>query len=594
MLFSYNQTLEHTLLSAGLLSGVYSFGFVMGVFGNMLVLLATLRYRKLQISTNLFVCNLCFSDILILIAGIPVFVVYEGNSFIGRIRCVFLNPILRVLMMANVLTLVTIAFERYLVILRKKIASKISFKISILICIFVNLLAVLLGLPNLFLSRGNKINFCVQELTEKSTIVYVLIVFLLQYIAPLVIMSFLYIQIWYTVRSKNSKSIKFFNRNRKTLAENNVMLLDENNISTRKRSNYGDSIDFKKPHARMTAKRRSISLSSFNERRAIESAKHFSLKDVRSSLFNLEDSSDNNNSSKTMKSLKKSSSINRRKSSSVLYRASSVMVQEGRSKSMENNWFETKEITRCASSRSLSRSDSEFKRKNSGRRISTWYDNSFRMPISRMRHSLTSLIAGADLNEISETFAVVRFKQTLKTLKVFGILLAVFFICMLPHHISEILIAFHFNVNPLVHYICKGLVYCNASINPWLYGGLNEYFQFAFKSLLTKKRKCKKIIKNESFFSGSRLRLQVEKEEPATKVQRILSHFFSKCLPDECTNNNVACTSPALTDSALLENTQKIASKKISCSQVETNAIPVCAPIIIVTCYDDDINSPFV
>ncbi|XP_012555001.1 alpha-2C adrenergic receptor [Hydra vulgaris] len=585
MFFNNTRPQEMDLLTESLLSGIYSFAFVIGVFGNTLVLLATLRYRKLQIPTNLFVCNLCFNDILILLAGVPVFLNYEGTGFMEGIKCVFLKPILRILMMANVLILVIIAFERYLVILRIKMPFKINNKTSILICLIVNILAILLGLPNILLKQKKEFNSChLDDFTGTSTLIYVLLVFLLQYIAPLVIMSFLYIKIWYTVRSKNRKSIKVFNRNRtKSFLNNNNDPFEAEKIDNR--SEYQDSTNFNYVPKRM-AKRRSISLTDFNDRHTIRKAEHFSLSNARSLSNNLEDCREN----RTMKTLKRNSSINRRKSGSVLCRTSS-MVQE--TKRGDDKWFETKSITRCASARMLSHSDSELKTKTSRRKISSWYNSSFRMPMSKMKESVTSLIAGADLNEISEEFAFYRFKQTLKTLKVFGILLTVFFVCMLPHHVSEILIAFHVKITPKIHYFCKGLVYCNASLNPWLYGGFNEYFQNAFKSLLIKSKKRKKANKKKSIVSCSRLSMGNKNE--ASIFQRLLNLFFSKWIPDERAINGFSKCSPILPrHSTTSDKNRKISNKKISCRQVEIDGIPICAPIIIITSYDDDINSPFV
>ena len=572
------------------LSGIYCFGFFLGVFGNAIVILATVKYKSLQIPTNAFLCNLCAIDVLTLVLGVPLFMVNKESESFLEVKCLIFEPTRAVLVMANVFTLVLIAIERNLVIIYPtKMAGTRSLKKSILTCMLVDLAAVVLGIPTHFIQKSDRLGKCVTLLELNWSIFYVIIAFVVQCITPLSIMFILYLQTWYKIRSLNRDSIKSFNKNRTPLLERKIKIesLDENLSCNREiyfenERRRSDTTDLRKTYNETMLKRRSRSFSGFHE--ITENSNiNLSLTDLRESFESLNDSSD-----KTLSRIPKCSN----ESNKILNRKNSILINNETYKRLsshrnhENHHQRgSNRNARSFTSKRIS-SDLTFQRKNSSGRMSNKYDYVFRSPVQRIRQSCTSILAGADLREITERFTLTRYKQTLKTLKIFGILLMFFFICMLPFHVVEILNVLKIPVSYRVSRLCKGLIYFHAFVNPWLYGGLTKHFQFAFKRLFSiEKQKSVKLGKGGFINHLNSLRTKTGKSgQSSSQIQMIFRRFlfYSR---NPSTDNSKKYFYKNIYKSSLHridENTQLNNGNEI-------NAVSICAPIIFVTNHDDDI-----
>ncbi|XP_065671456.1 alpha-1B adrenergic receptor-like isoform X2 [Hydra vulgaris] len=461
------------MIATTVFSGIFSFGFVLGVVGNLIIIMATTKYKNLQIPTNVFVCNLCGLDIFTLLVGVPLFLLDRNFELFGKTKRIIFEPLRAILVIANVFTLVLIAIERNLVIIYPKMmAGTRSLKKSILTCMAVDFFSIVLGVTMYFSQKSNG-SACFKMMF------HVLFSFIVQCVVPLIIMSFLYFQTWSRIRSLNRESIKCFNRNRPSILEKTSLFesLDKRflyNQQKKPKNNRknSDLSDFKHFSNKKRIVRRSISFSGIHKLEYTEKSEtNFSLTDLHNSFKHLNNNLDDNfNISRPEKA------------------GTCQLFQTYEISNRRNGIFINQHMCDEQSSLQKSVSQKKFGDINLSSSKFNMQDYAIRSSMQKIRKNCRALLAGADLREITERFTMTRYKQTLKTLKVFGILLLFFTFCMLPFHVIEILNLLKKPVNFHISSLSKSLIYFHAFANPWLYGGLTENFQFAFKRLFQMKR----------------------------------------------------------------------------------------------------------
>lgn len=65
----------------GLFTGLYLLIFVIGFCGNLLTSLIIIKTKDLHTNTNFFLCNLAFSDLILLVSGVPFDVLYIWRPY---------------------------------------------------------------------------------------------------------------------------------------------------------------------------------------------------------------------------------------------------------------------------------------------------------------------------------------------------------------------------------------------------------------------------------------------------------------------------------------------------------------------------------
>ncbi|XP_009559707.2 neuromedin-U receptor 2 [Cuculus canorus] len=131
---------------------VYTVIFIVGVVGNFLVCLVILKHRNMKTPTNYYLFSLAFSDLLVLLFGMPleVYEMWSNYPFLfGHIGCYFKTALFETVCFASILSVTTVSVERYIAILhpfRAKLESTRKRALRTIIVLWV--LSVLFALPN--------------------------------------------------------------------------------------------------------------------------------------------------------------------------------------------------------------------------------------------------------------------------------------------------------------------------------------------------------------------------------------------------------------------------------------------------------------
>lgn len=103
-------------LSATLTSILYSLIFLLSLFGNSLVLWIITKYENLTSLTNLFIMNLCITD-LAFSCTLPFLIVYSYHGWIfGNVLCKAVNAIFSISYYGGVIFLTIMTILRYLAV----------------------------------------------------------------------------------------------------------------------------------------------------------------------------------------------------------------------------------------------------------------------------------------------------------------------------------------------------------------------------------------------------------------------------------------------------------------------------------------------
>ena len=133
-------------------SAWYSFVFTLGVIGNIYIILAVWCRKEISSTTNLFIVNLAFSDLGILLISLPAEYIKDYFAWpFNKLTCQIFVPLNEVFFCVSIFTLTVITIERFRVICRpfKPRLNEREAKIIIVIVWIVSYLTV--GFPMSFL-----------------------------------------------------------------------------------------------------------------------------------------------------------------------------------------------------------------------------------------------------------------------------------------------------------------------------------------------------------------------------------------------------------------------------------------------------------
>ncbi|XP_077139099.1 C-X-C chemokine receptor type 6-like [Ranitomeya variabilis] len=174
----------------------YSVTCVLGLIGNVLVILVFVFYEKIKTLTDTFLVNLAIADILFLLT-LP-FLAYESAHawVFGDFLCKIIRVTYRVNLFTSMLTLTSITFDRFISITKVTKAAKYQVtkhKWRYGVCALLWTLALLLSIPQFIYSNSHNREQCFEEYNPPiMEIVVVSFQMTVGFLIPLTSMVFCY------------------------------------------------------------------------------------------------------------------------------------------------------------------------------------------------------------------------------------------------------------------------------------------------------------------------------------------------------------------------------------------------------------------
>lgn len=228
----YLELREETRAEINIKLAAYSIAFALAVLGNILVIVIVLRKSQFKTTTNLFIINMAFSDVLMSVVCMPS-TIYSiatqnmGESILigwyGVLLCKLL-PFLQALSIAvSILTLATLAGDRYCAIVYPflNLISKNRARVLIAVIWFVS---ACFNAPFLYFMNLNE-GICRENWEpylddDNSAKIYTIVTFVFLYAVPLVLITFFYAalvkELWHGSRL-HSNQTRAFSENKSVL-----------------------------------------------------------------------------------------------------------------------------------------------------------------------------------------------------------------------------------------------------------------------------------------------------------------------------------------------------------------------------------------
>uniref|UniRef100_A0A336MZM8 CSON009136 protein n=1 Tax=Culicoides sonorensis TaxID=179676 RepID=A0A336MZM8_CULSO len=228
-------TLRYGILGSALLSVAYGLICIVGVCGNVAVVVVVARSPTMRSPTNLFIANLAVADILVNILCLPFTLI--GNLFpawiLGIFFCKTVSYLQGVSVSASVNTLTAISLERMAAINFPFLSGSMTqtkYKFAVIVIWFV---ALTINLPWLFvftlepLGPNTLAKVCIELWpTQQSGDWYFLIANLfICYLGPLIVISVCYVIIWKRVSNRGLPHEIVVNRKNDVYTKSKVKVL---------------------------------------------------------------------------------------------------------------------------------------------------------------------------------------------------------------------------------------------------------------------------------------------------------------------------------------------------------------------------------
>ncbi|XP_056624028.1 C-C chemokine receptor type 6-like [Triplophysa dalaica] len=182
---------------------IYSVICVLGLMGNLLVLITYALYKKAKTMTDIYLVNVALADLLFVVA-LPLIIYNERYNWdMGTWACKLLNGAYSINLYSSTLLLACISSDRYIAIVQARRSVKIRRRVQVysrLICTVIWLLALVLSLPTLIYYEQVEdmdVNECmlVYHSNNNAKVMKILIPstqMLMGFLVPLMVMMFCY------------------------------------------------------------------------------------------------------------------------------------------------------------------------------------------------------------------------------------------------------------------------------------------------------------------------------------------------------------------------------------------------------------------
>lgn len=140
---------------AKLLPPLYSLVFVIGLIGNILVMLVLIQYKRLKSMTSIYLLNLAISDLLFLFT-LPFWINYKlkDNWIFSNAMCKFISGIYYIGLYSEIFFIILLTIDRYLAIVHAVFALRArTLTLGIITSIFTWILATFASIPSFYFSK---------------------------------------------------------------------------------------------------------------------------------------------------------------------------------------------------------------------------------------------------------------------------------------------------------------------------------------------------------------------------------------------------------------------------------------------------------
>ncbi|KAF6312612.1 C-C motif chemokine receptor 1 [Rhinolophus ferrumequinum] len=146
---------ELRALGAQLLPPLYSLVFIVGLVGNILVVLVLMQYRRLRSMTSIYLLNLAISDLLFLFT-LPFWIDYnlKDNWVFGNGMCKLLSGLYYIGLFSEIFFMILLTVDRYLAIVHAVFALRArTITLGIVTSVITWVLAILAAIPGFYFSK---------------------------------------------------------------------------------------------------------------------------------------------------------------------------------------------------------------------------------------------------------------------------------------------------------------------------------------------------------------------------------------------------------------------------------------------------------
>ena len=149
------QKVQERAFGAQLLPPLYSMVFVIGLIGNILVVLVLMQYKRLRSMTSIYLLNLAISDLIFLFT-LPFWIDYKVKDdwIFGDAMCKLLSGFYFMGLYSEIFFIILLTIDRYLAVVHAVFALRArTITFGIITSIVVWVLAILASVPGMYFSK---------------------------------------------------------------------------------------------------------------------------------------------------------------------------------------------------------------------------------------------------------------------------------------------------------------------------------------------------------------------------------------------------------------------------------------------------------
>ncbi|XP_057298209.1 neuropeptide FF receptor 2-like [Hydractinia symbiolongicarpus] len=182
-----------------------SFVLITSVFGNIFLLAVLIKIRSVRLLVDKLILSMTVCNLLLVIIWLPVdlYLYINGLFPFGLFGCKAFPTIATYSYTAAIFTLVAIAFERRHAVLNP-FEANMNKKKEYVMWIFIHGSAIIFASPSLHTSYDVESKLCYEtwDITYRHT--YTVLLFLMQYLSPVLIMTVCYFQAWKKINASKA------------------------------------------------------------------------------------------------------------------------------------------------------------------------------------------------------------------------------------------------------------------------------------------------------------------------------------------------------------------------------------------------------